>query len=365
MKSGGGEQSESWLHHCAGGRSLSGGADVSSAAALKSYSVRPFRAGDEPGILRLFARTFGAAAAGQRDLAAWRWEFDSGPGGADIVVAVDQASGEIIAQYAALGVRFWLDGSVVRVSQPVDSMVDPAWRGSPVFLATARSYFARFGNAAHCFASYGFPNQRALRLGSHKLGYVPTFAPILALRANLFAPGAWQRAAGRSPPLAIAPVERFGAEVDALWSACRQGYGFLAVRDAAYLNWRYADAPQPYRCCVVRDPASGAVRAVFVLRERWCVKSILALVEYFGASDDVDAIDSALIYAVHVARSGGFGRVETWLSPQCMQFTRALAVGFEPEPSPFSMVARLYHGRPDVRELTRRWYFTIGDSDAY
>ena len=332
----------------------------------RPYVVRPYAVGDEQGILTLFHRAFGTGDGRLpcRNLAWWRWEFAANPAGAQIMLALDPETDTVIAQYAALSVRFSVEGRDEILTQPVDSMVDPLWRGTGVFLAVAKRYFEVFGNARHCLASYGFPNTRARELGRRQLEYVPTFAPITTLHANLFAGGGCRPLGAAGRTLDRTEVSRFGPEVDALWAEVRDAYPFAIARDAAYLNWRFADAPVPHRLFLLTDRSSGTLRAAFVLRERWCADSIVALADYVAAPDDAATLHATLAAAVQEARGRGFGRVETWLPPRSRLFDGARRLGFESEAAPSAMVARFYRPHAPLQWYLDNWYYTIGDSDV-
>jgi hypothetical protein len=45
----------------------------------------------------------------------------------------------------------------------------------------------------------------------------------------------------------VEPVERFGPEVEAAWRQAAPLHGDQVIGEAAYLNWRYVDAPHDYR----------------------------------------------------------------------------------------------------------------------
>src|SRR5205085_563384 len=45
----------------------------------------------------------------------------------------------------------------------------------------------------------------------------------------------------------IEPLDRFPEEVDEVWRAAAHAYGNHVIRDARFLNWRYADTPRTYR----------------------------------------------------------------------------------------------------------------------
>src|ERR671929_96384 len=61
----------------------------------------------------------------------------------------------------------------------------------------------------------------------------------------------------------VEPLERFPPEVDDVWREAAPGYGNHVVRDARFLNWRYADTPRTYRRFgAYRD---GRLRAVVIV----------------------------------------------------------------------------------------------------
>src|SRR5205085_31729 len=69
--------------------------------------------------------------------------------------------------------------------------------------------------------------------------------------------------AGTYGDVRVEPLERFPAEVDEIWRAAAPGYGNHVIRDAQFLNWRYADTPRTYRRLgAYRD---GRLRAVAIV----------------------------------------------------------------------------------------------------
>ncbi|MFO1053073.1 MAG: GNAT family N-acetyltransferase [Planctomycetota bacterium] len=332
--------------------------------------VTPYEIGDEHGIVDLFNRVFGAGRSDfvPRSIAEWNWEFRDCPAGMQIMLGKDHDTGRVVAHYAAVPVRFNVEGEDVLVGQPVDSMVDPQWRRTHAtpnaFLATARHYYETWGNAGHCHATYGFPNHQARVIGQRHLGYISMFAPVQTLFANLFEPGPWTgMGRHRCSELVVEEVRRFDARVDVLWSAVRSSYDVAAIRDATYLNWRYADAPVPYRLFVVRDRSASPLRAIFVLRHGWCAPSILAIADLLTHPADRDALAACLLTAIETAGAQEQGRVEMWLPAGHRLFATALELGMQTEPSPMTCVGRFYFTEHDLGWYLRHWYYTIGDSD--
>ena len=61
----------------------------------------------------------------------------------------------------------------------------------------------------------------------------------------------------------VEPLERFPPEVDDVWRAAASSYCNHVIRDAQFLNWRYADTPRTYRRFgAYRD---GRLRAVAIV----------------------------------------------------------------------------------------------------
>jgi GNAT superfamily N-acetyltransferase len=60
--------------------------------------------------------------------------------------------------------------------------------------------------------------------------------------------------------VSIAPIERFGAAEELAAERAGALYGDHVVLDAAYLNWRYVDAPHPYQCFSAGSDGFAVVR---------------------------------------------------------------------------------------------------------
>lgn len=334
----------------------------------EAVCVRPTRDEDGPAIERLFERVFvGGAPARRRPAAVWSWLYRASPHGSWAFVAARE-DGTVVAHYAGIPRRYVWQGDPVVAALGVDSMADPdARRGlgeNRPFLATARAWFARHGAASASAFTYGLPNAAALRVGRRLLGYTAVWQPVRALFHRLCARREDDGFDVR--PRAdreVVAVRRFDDGVDALWQAVGSGLQLSAVRDRSYLNWRFADAPFEYRCLEVR--AGGALRAIAVLRSRWCGAPILAIVDYLGAADDERSLDAVLRHAVAAAYAEELHRVELWLSPCSPLFAAALACGYETEPAPLSWCVRVHDPRLQLADLQQQWYFTIGDTDLF
>ncbi|MGE0144005.1 MAG: GNAT family N-acetyltransferase [Planctomycetota bacterium] len=331
-------------------------------------TVRCYERGDEVGILQLFHRVFGDDGV-KRSLESWRWQYQECPAGRQVVVGVDEDSGRIVSQYAAIPVRFTVAGEECIFAQAVDSMVDPNWRRSHsccnAFLATARRYFELCPTDPHYRVCYGFPNRQALVVGCRHLRYSPTVRPVPTLFLNLFESAALSNGVADEPDsVCIEPCESFGSFADALWDRLRSEYPMSAVRDSVFLDWRFAGAPVPYLCHRVVDAASGEPRGLFVLREGWRSPNILAVAEIFLAPGDRDALRAVLTTALRVARSGDFTRIEMWLPRRHPNFRLARELGMRVESSLMTCVSRCFRWSESSRWSLRNCYYTMADCDV-
>ncbi|MDP6740980.1 MAG: GNAT family N-acetyltransferase, partial [Planctomycetota bacterium] len=66
--------------------------------------IRPLEEGDEESLLATFEAAFGRS----QSLETWRWAFRRNPAGTQVQVAL--RGDQVVAQYAALPYRVWMDG---------------------------------------------------------------------------------------------------------------------------------------------------------------------------------------------------------------------------------------------------------------
>ncbi|MCB9889224.1 MAG: GNAT family N-acetyltransferase [Planctomycetes bacterium] len=336
---------------------------------LDDLLIRDYRPGDEIGIVGLLNDVFGEDDPGYtpRTLEQWAWIYRDNPAGHQIVVA-EEPGGRIAGHYACIPYRVVVDGRTATCGQGVDSMVRAEYRrglkSEGLFLRTARRYFDTWGVPERNAYGYGFPNKKAFRIGVRMLGYTPVHAPVRTLGRNLFAKSDdVEVEVGGDPAGEIVALPRFDARADRLWE--RLGVAMGTVRDAAFLNWRYADCPFARYTSFGLAAADGELRGLCVLRDDWTGPPIQAVTECLVAGDDPGAAVRLWAHAVRRARDVGQQRVEMWLPPWSPLFAVAEAHGFTAEDSPFNLCIKLYGSAPSIDWVQRRWYFGIGDTDVF
>jgi hypothetical protein len=175
------------------------------------------------------------------------------------------------------------------------------------------------------------------------------------------APPAW-----RQSRYAVTEISRCAEDVDELWRRFQSRVALAAVRDARYLNWRYADSPDVrYRIVAVRDRLTRRLAGVAVLRMGWFDEPVAAIVDWMIAREDQTA-RLVLLRACHeLARDGGVKQMRIWLPPDSAEQRWFVDREYRVEDTPF-LLSILAAGPADRLSLLRRsWYYTMGDSDIF
>jgi len=332
-----------------------------------TITIRKYQPGDEQAILATFNRVFACDDANfeARTLEHWRWLYADNPLGARIVVAVD-CENEVLAQYAGLAVRAKLEGRDTLFCQAVDSInarserTGLARRG--LFAACCESFrdaFGGDGEGKYAFA-YGLPVGAPWRIGTKQLGY-QLMREGLVLDLDL----------GRAPEasedfaadVTVREVERFDAEVDELFARVSTEHAAIVVRDASYLNWRFADSPtRRYSLAVAGSKGSARGLAVYGFgRFEGVVGGLVC--DWLTPSDDVDAARALRAWLLAKARASQASRLLAVFGPESREWLDFQHAGFR-----VRRASHLWAGFSHVRSQPVRWfgrhfYTTLGDTD--
>lgn len=329
------------------------------------WTIRPYRPGDEAQILDLFRRVFGV----DRSIEHWRWKFQANPVGHLYMRLAETLSGDLMGQYVGLPVRVaWGAGQAAIFTQIVDVMVDRRRRlglkRPGLFAALANEYIGDYLVSGEVSIGYGFPTPEALRIGQRVAGYVPLH-PVIRLVLDLCGQED-KRLSWRSRGLRVEPVDRFGNEVDRLWGRIGSGLGVATVRDARYLNWRYADCPDTrYTALAARRWFTGDLVGVAILRLGVEDQPIACLVDWLVPHGATPAAQALLAYCETVAREAGMTQLQAWFPTSAWPHHLLLEQGYQPEPTPYHLVALTKVPEVSLEWVKARWYYTMGDSDIY
>jgi hypothetical protein len=96
----------------------------------------------------------------------------------------------------------------------------------------------------------------------------------------------------------IKEIERFGDDIDQLWTATCDKFKIIVKRDKQFLNWRFSDCPQlHYRKFICRR--NSEIKGYIVIRKPEPSElNVGIIVDLFAAPDDHETIENLVHYAV-------------------------------------------------------------------
>ncbi len=329
--------------------------------AAPKYDIRPFRAGDEEGILATFNLVFGENDPGfvPRTRAEWDWAFAKNPAGQRIWVA--ECAGEIAAQCAALPYRVHVDGRDTSFTQGVDSMVHPEHRKGlrrpGLYVETAYPFFRQFGGHGGDLLHYGWPIEPAWRIGRTFLDYEIVRTQVVHAREADDGP--------RELPREVERITRFGPDADALYLRCRAAFGASVIRDASYLNWRFLERPGVrYSVLGVRGP-DRTLRGYAVYRRSDRPFEGAGLIMDWLVPDDEPEVGELLRDAVLAQARADGARATVAVFPQWTPWNeRFQDWGFRVRTTDYLLIGIVQDPRYDTWWLRDNWWYQLAELDV-
>jgi hypothetical protein len=326
------------------------------------------------------------------------WQCQRGPAGAAIAsLAREVETGRLVGQAMTIPVNVRLSGKLRTAGLCLNPVVDPGYENGDIFVALMRDVCALSAEAGIGY-SYGFPDRLSYskfvnKAGFRDIGSVPllirplnperlalktTNSVVLEKTASI-ARNIWRTPAPaprqETPAgLEITEVGSFDDSFAVFWERIQHRFPVMVVRDPAYLNWRFSDAPtREYMTFVGRS--AGMIRGFAVLRlaplGRFSAGLIVdMLVEAsaegrlagrllidracsYSQDHDLDLVASLALRHTdefRLLRSRGF-----WVCPKFLQ------------PHPYRLVVRCHDEEASPSRLAydlRNWFVTMGDYDA-
>ena len=288
-----------------------------------TFDVGPYEPADREAYIGLLREAWGerAVSAGEFD-----WWLGGNPAGS--VVSVARIGGRLVGGAAHSLLPMVVDGERCLASWSLYAVTHPSARGRGVWAAleSRNEHEAAERGAA---VAMTFPNDLTARVFLGRLSW----SEIARLRV-------WAR-----PLLAQAPGPADEPGFDDSRDAAASWPNHV-VRDAAHLNWRYADSPRLYRA--VRSDDGYAV----VGRTRYRGVETAVLADLVGGSR------ALLRRAVSAAR----GRLMIAL-PAPDERRVFLSLGFVPAPYTLRLLGKSLGGKLNADPSA--WRFTLGDADFF
>jgi hypothetical protein len=161
-------------------------------------------------------------------------------------------------------------------------------------------------------------------------------------------------------------VEQMDPGLDSVWFELAKGYGITRVRDAAYLNWKYADHPRlDYRLIVATR--NGAPTGFLVWRPAPAeiAEKRAVIADFLVARDDTRTLEEMVARVLLDASEAGIDAVAI-ISTQTFAIAALQKLGFVAGGSRNAwVIANWKDVMPAewVKDLDR-WHMCLGDSDG-
>ncbi len=301
------------------------------------------------------------------------WWFEDNPVGSRLVTLM-QDGDDVVGVAAMSFFRMILDGEETRVAMPVHVATDPGYRRRGIFPAL-EAVNEDEAAAAGSPVTLTFPNAASHRIFVGPLGWIDL--PSRRLWARILRPSAVPRYLLRRPGppgglreldpaprelagLRIEPLTEVGPDADELWRAAAPAFGNHLVKDAAYLEWRFARAPREYRLFGAYRGDRLAALAVLGYAYRHGVAGGF-LADLIAPPGERAAVVVLLRRALDDVRGGADALIA--LPPPARAHRAAfLQAGFLPTHKSIRFIGKSL--RPEGR-LSGPWHFALGDFDFF
>jgi predicted N-acetyltransferase YhbS len=328
-------------------------------AAERAWSIRPATAHDRSAILQLMQRAFGPEQQPEQHwLQRWDWIFLKNTADLPMYYLVADAGERLSGQYAMMPVRLQHEGKPVLGLLSLDTATSPDFARQGVFTTLAKQLYESAATEAPIV--FGFPNANSAPGFYRRLDWVELqpfpllIRPLGNARALL---RAWQprlapltspiafltpllrvfehavRLASERGPSRVRTLENFSGWADDLWDELSPDLGTCAVRDAAYLNWRFCSSPYAYRRYALHRGAGPVGFAVTTLHP-WRVGKIAYLMELMAPKSDGAGARLLLAHALLDAAREGATAIVTVATRRHPHRRAMLQSGFFPAPKP-------------------------------
>jgi GNAT superfamily N-acetyltransferase len=338
-----------------------------------------YRPDDRRQIEALYRRVFGHDSADANRLR-WEWQYRRNPNGqpGGPLIWIAREGHTVVGQYAAMPVR-------LRVK---DREIDGAW-GMDVMVAPERQ---RQGLGEDLFRTWDRAVGASLGLGlseaSHHLfqkmrwpdvGPVPCLVKPLSRRAlrrptwpvslNRFVSAItlpWIRLISRARPLhgEVRAMRHFDESFTRLWERVSPKFDFAVRRDAAYLNWKYIQAPH-VRYSLAALWRDGEPAGYVVYRHLQEPRGrVTLLVDFLADPDDHAGLVTLLRWIDREARAADSDKIRTFAMHE--GFRRLLKKsGYYSVKSTMEFVAKInaIDLPASFYKTHDTWHVTLGDSD--
>ncbi|HMB51178.1 MAG TPA: GNAT family N-acetyltransferase [Natronoarchaeum rubrum] len=359
----------------------------------EGYDLRQFGPSDRAEFASLYETVFGVA----RTERWFDWKFRENPfvDGVPITVAVDPDDG-VVGARPMFALPMATGHSEFLALQPCDAMVHPEHRRQGLFTRMTEHAIERYDDHEAALF-FNFPNEQSAagnrKLGWRDVGTLSTYyrvqsprawvnpddgvETVAATAADAVATGYLRARDALAPSVEDVTVERHPeppAELLASLYRSAVPTGFHAVRNEAYMRWRYRNPRWSYRTYVARDDADRPLAAAVVGRKSEGGTTAVRLTDVVPTPPDEGSL-AALLAAV----LSDAGDADAVAAPSCLPEDLLARFGFHADTTPplsYVGAATIHVARPATvdaddwtlfgRSVTDadNWALTFGEQDT-
>lgn len=320
----------------------------------------------------------------------WRWEFLENPADC-LFVQLAWDKEQLVGQYAASPVQMYANGHNIKAALSHDTMTDPQYGGLGIFRSAAEALYTEQTNAGQSFI-YGFPNRNSIHGFIKHLKWQQIMpAPVhirpvrisksiarkifhtadssLAATENAFQ-NASSLLSEKSGKFKLHIETEFGNWADDLWLRCRNQHSLWAVRNKAYLNWRYVTKPENKYHIVSIWQGVQPVGYVIIACTNMNFGNTVFIMDYLVDLNFKYAADLLIRYVVNIAKKNECAFASVLLTPGSKYLWLFRKHWFLPLPEslfpqPLYFGARCFD--PSIEHLVsnpKAWSISWGDNDV-
>lgn len=153
-------------------------------------------------------------------------------------------------------------------------------------------------------------------------------------------------------------------EIDEFFNVFSQDFYAIAVRDYAFLNWRFSEAPNDYRYIWARN--EGRLVGYTIYREGSVGgRKTLLIVETMAIGEKTNCYGAMLNLICQYGLENGFADVQT-LTSGCSRFHKALKqLGAVLKVEDVNLIASLHSDDPRATEMfdEKKWFVSMAEAD--
>jgi hypothetical protein len=332
---------------------------------------------DADELFHIYTRIFGEEKTAARR-ASWAWQYErnpQSPGGPHLYVA--RRDEHPVGQMGTMPVSLWWGDREVRASWGIDYFVSPDAEGQGDSIALMKTWM----NDVDVALALGLAKTTYLickRLGFRDLGFVPFYQAVLdpaAIVRRRYGKVAGAAAApitaamklARRPravsrDIVVTPATEIGTDYDRLWEGARETFAACVRRDAAYVRWRYGEAPhKAYR--IIEARRGDTLTGFAVSRhEDYRGMRLGWIVDLFAASNEKATRDALIAQVMREFADANVARAQMLctFAPLAEDLKRH---GFFAGEAKGHLVARPNGVADSPAADPRRWHIVFGDGD--